>query len=159
MTSIIRKLGFTFICLAFLPAAQAAETIKITQGVPKIEYIDIGTPGASHGDLMAFEAPFETEDGKTGVMSGLITIVSIPTDKDGGFIDRIGHGVIEFGSIDSLVLAGKAMYRSGQAEMNPNAAQVRAITGGTGRFIGARGQITTTRLDAGQYEHLIELVD
>lgn len=159
MTSIIRKFGFTLICLAFLPATQAAETFKITQSVPNIAHIDIGSPGASHGDLMAFEAPFETEDGKTGVMSGLITTVSIPTENDGDFLDRIGHLVIEFGGIDSLVLAGKAMYRSGQAEMSPNMAQVRAITGGTGRFIGARGQITTTRLDAGHYEHLIELVD
>ena len=159
MTPIIRSLGFSFICLALLPAAQAAETFKVTQGIPEIAHVDLGAPGATHGDLMAFEAPFETDDGKSGVMSGLITTVSIPIENSNDFLDRIGHIVMAFGGVDSLIVSGKSMYPSGQSEMDPNAAQVRAVTGGTGRFIGARGQITTTRLDAGHYEHLIELVD
>jgi hypothetical protein len=107
---------------------------------------------------LAFEAGFTTEGGKTGIMSGIITTVSIP-EKEGEFFDRVGNIVLDFGGIDSLVVAGNSVYAVSAGEMVVDAPQVRAITGGTGRFIGARGQITTTRRDAGHYDHKIELVD
>ena len=159
MTLIARSVAAAFLCLALLPIVQAAETFKITQAAPNLSYIDLGTSGTSQGDLLAFEASFKTEDGKPGVMSGLITTVSLPTGTSDPFFDRIGTIVLDFGGIDSLVLTGRSMYGSGSGEMNPNAEQVRAITGGTGRFIGARGQVTTTRRDAGHYEHVIQIVD
>lgn len=36
--------------------------------------------------------------------------------------------------------------------------QIRAVIGGTGDYMGARGQLTTTRNEDGTYEHLIELM-
>lgn len=53
---------------------------------------------------------------------------------------------------------GDALYAVSAGEMVVDASQVRAITGRTGWFIGARGQITTTRRDAGHYDHKIELI-
>ena len=38
-------------------------------------------------------------------------------------------------------------------------AQVRAVIGGTGRFLGARGQVTTIRAEDGHYDHTFELVE
>jgi len=43
--------------------------------------------------------------------------------------------------------------------MAQDAPQLRAVVGGTGRFIGARGQVLTTRRDAGHYEHSFTLLD
>ena len=37
--------------------------------------------------------------------------------------------------------------------------QVRAVVGGTGHYIGARGQMLTTRRGQGHYEHNITLID
>ena len=37
--------------------------------------------------------------------------------------------------------------------------QLRAVVGGTGIYMGARGQLTTVRNEDGTYEHLIELMD
>jgi hypothetical protein len=139
-------------------SAQAEETFHIVQQKPELVHIDLGKDGASHGDILAFEAGFTTEGGKTGIMSGIITTVSIP-EKEGEFFDRVGNIVLDFGGIDSLVVAGNSVYAVSAGEMVVDAPQVRAITGGTGRFIGARGQITTTRRDAGHYDHKIELVD
>ena len=57
------------------------------------------------------------------------------------------------------MIAGTAAYPADQAEMAPDSPHVRAVIGGTGRFIGARGQMVTTRREAGHYEHTFTLVD
>ncbi len=36
---------------------------------------------------------------------------------------------------------------------------VRAVVGGTGRFIGARGEIVSTPIGNGWYEHRVRLVE
>ena len=77
-------------------SARAEETFHIVQQKPELVHIDLGTDGASHGDILAFEAGFTTEEGKTGIMSGIITTVGIPA-KDGEFFDRVGNIVLDFG--------------------------------------------------------------
>lgn len=139
-------------------SAHADTAFHIIQAQPKLVHIDVGTDGASHGDLMAFEATFTTEDGGSGILSGILITVDIP-EGDGVFFDRIGNIALDFGGVDSLVVGGHSTYAAGAGEMAVDLPQVRAIIGGTGRFIGARGQMTTTRRDAGHYDHKIELVD
>lgn len=159
MKVLFRFVSAVCLSLTLASVAHAVQTFSITQGAPAIQHVDIGAPGASHGDLLAFEAPFTTKDGKKGTMSGLITTVSLPTGGGDVFLDRIGTIVLDFGGIDSLVITGKSLYGTGQGEMKDNAPQVRAVTGGTGRFIGARGQMSTTRNASGSYEHVIKLID
>lgn len=158
MKSIFTSAGIACVLALTGASAHAAETFTIVQEKPELVHIDLGEDGASHGDLLAFEAAFATEDGKQGVMSGIITTVDIPA-AEGEFFDRIGNIVLNFGGIDSLVIGGHSVYAVGAGEMVADAPQVRAITGGTGRFIGARGQVTTARRDAGHYDHKVELVD
>jgi hypothetical protein len=43
--------------------------------------------------------------------------------------------------------------------MTSGVPRLRAVIGGTGRFIGARGQMSTLRKDTGHYLHTITLVD
>jgi hypothetical protein len=43
--------------------------------------------------------------------------------------------------------------------MDTGNGQIRAVIGGTGKYIGARGQVTTTRNDDQTYEHRFELLD
>ncbi len=159
MNFFFRYASIACLSLTLTSVAQAVQTFTITQGAPTIEHVDLGKPGASHGDLLAFEAPFPTKDGKKVSLSGRITTVSLPTGTGDEFHDRIGTIILDFGGIDSLVITGKSLYGSGQGEMKDNTPQVRAVTGGTGRFIGARSQISTTRSAAGSYEHVIKLVD
>lgn len=138
---------------------QAAETFSILQDKPNLTNIEMGSDAETHGDVLAFDATFTADDGTKGTMSGLITTVSVP-GKDGDlFFERIAQIVLDFGGIDTLVVGGKSVYQQEKGEINVDAPQVRAIMGGTGRFIGARGQLTTIRRDAGHYEHKIELVD
>ncbi|MBS7538433.1 hypothetical protein [Ancylobacter lacus] len=140
-------------------AAQAGDTFSIIQDRPKITHIDLGEKGPSHGDMMAYEASFTTADGTKGTMDGLVTTVDVPDGAGDTFFDRLADIVLDFGKGDTLVIAGHTVFTVGDGEIVADAPQVRAIVGGTGRFIGKRGQITTTRREAGHYEHKIELVD
>jgi hypothetical protein len=58
----------------------------------------------SIGDILAFEAPFKTKDGKRGRMYGMVTLVSLPTGSSDPFLDRISTIVLDFGRNDSLVV-------------------------------------------------------
>jgi hypothetical protein len=150
--------ALALIGLVAVPAS-ANQTFSILQELPAITHVDIGAPGSSHGDVMAFEAPFTAEDGTTGEMHGVIITVSIPIEGSDPFLDRIAQIVVNFGDTNTLVIAGTASYPTEQAEMAPDSPHIRAVIGGTGRFIGARGQMVTTRRDAGHYEHTFTLVD
>jgi len=148
-------------CVSFtlVAAANAKQTFTITQSKPDIQHVDVGAAGMSIGDVLAFEATFTTQDGKNGRMFGLLTLVSLPTSDKDTLLDRIGTIALDFGNSDSLVVNGQSVYGTYHGEIKDNAPQVRAITGGTGKYIGARGQISTTRLASGAYEHVIQLVD
>lgn len=142
------------------PAALAAEPTEFTvhQKLPALATVDLGYKGKSHGDMLAFVAAVSTEDGQEGTLSGLLITVDLPRDQS-IFEDRIGNLVFKFGDSDSLVVAGAAAYPKDKTEMNANQPQVRAVIGGTGKYLGARGEVTTIRNDDGTYEHAFKLID
>ncbi|MDG2223733.1 MAG: hypothetical protein P8L85_20310 [Rubripirellula sp.] len=163
----IRKLPlatmFAVIVLAHSGVLQAAEvTVKFTihQDEPSLVHVDLGQDGHSHGDLLAFDAPVQATNGDKGKLSGFVLTVDIPEKDHEVFQDRIVSMVFDLGDANTLVISGKSVYpHRGELEMAKNNPQIRAIIGGTGKYIGARGQISTTRDDDGGYTHLVELVD
>ena len=138
---------------------QANEIIEIIQDAPELVQIDLGNDGHSHGDISAFEAAFRTKEGNKGVIEGFITTVDAASLEGGEVHHRLVDIVIDFGATDTLVVGGRSRYRSQAFELTADDPQTRAVVGGTGRFMGARGQITTIRMATGKYSHLIELVD
>ena len=152
-----------FIALASSSALQAADvTTKFTihQDEPSLAHVDIGQKGQSHGDLLVFDAPVQTTSGEKGKLSGFVITVDTPEKEHEVFQDRIVSMVFDFGNANTLVISGKSVYPyHGELEIAKNDAQIRAIVGGTGKYIGARGQISTTRDDDDGYTHVIELVD
>ncbi len=139
--------------------AQADQTIEIVQDRPDIVHVDIGADGGPHGDLLAFEAPFQTSEGEAGIISGMVMTVDLDVGTGGVYHDRVANIVLDFGADDTLVVGGQSRYGAQEAELSADVPQLRAIVGGTGRFIGARGQILTTRKDQGHYQHVITLLD
>ena len=89
----------------------------------------------------------------------MLVTVEIPTRENGFSIDCISQIVIDFGGVDTIVIAGKSVYPYGADEMTIDLPQVRAVVGGTGHYIGARGQMLTTRRGQGHYEHNSTLID
>jgi hypothetical protein len=146
-------------CLASSSASAEKRTLfKIHQDAPALTQVDVGEAGRSHGDMLAFQAGLTAEDGSKGTMSGLLITIDLP-DGDDLFEDRIGQIVFDLGDSNGLVVAGQSIYSPQAAEMNAGQPQLRAVIGGTGRYIGARGQVTTSRNKDGSYEHAFELID
>jgi hypothetical protein len=148
------------ISLSLAGAASTAEhrTFKIRQEAPVLVTVDVGDAGSSHGDILAFEAKLTTDGGGAGTLRGMLTTVDIP-DGDDLFEDRVGQLVFDMGDGGMLIVAGTSVYPDKSVEMAANAPQIRAVIGGTGAYIGARGQVTTVRNADGSYEHSFELVE
>ena len=139
-------------------ASPEPATFVIEQDVPVLSSIAVG-PSASPGDLLAFEARITVGDGREGMLRGLLITVDVPDESGDLLEDRVGQLVFDLGDGDSLVVAGASVYESEADEMTPGAPQVRAVVGGTGRYIGARGEVETIRNPDGTYEHEVTLID
>ena len=141
--------------------AHAGETgvFMVRQEPPVMAHADLAEAGASHGDMLAFQANITTEDGTPGTLNGLLITVDIADGTLDPLEERIGQLVFDFGNGDSVLAAGQSVYPGTEHEMSADAPQRRAVIGGTGIYMGARGQITTTRNTDGSYEHMFELID
>jgi hypothetical protein len=153
------------LALALVPVSAVAglaaerQAFVILQEAPDLNAVDLDVGGPSHGDLLAFEARITHDDGRAGTLRGILITVDLPEPGGDVHEDRIGQLLFDLGEGDSLVVAGGSVYPHQSVEMAPDNAQVRAVIGGTGAFIGARGQVTTIRDADGTYEHRFELLD
>jgi hypothetical protein len=141
--------------------AQATRTFVLTQQPPALHPVDLHIKGASVGDMVLYEASIAGEQGEAGTLTGFLITADVPDTETGDLHqDRLGQLSFDLGNGTSLVVAGEAIYPDADVEMTADAAQLRAVVGGTGDFIGARGQVETTRNDDdGSYRHEFTLLD
>ena len=163
------KSHFNFKYLFFAAAiflsscSKSPEEIVLIQSQPKLTNVDLGQPGASHGDLLIYKGDLKTQDGKpSGKLQGCLITVDIPESNgiaDDADEDRFGTLIFQLNEQDNIVTGGVTNYPKQQAEMQNNLPQVRAITGGTGKYLTARGQLTTVKNTDGTYTHTFEIVN
>lgn len=120
--------------------------------------IDIGEPGQSLGDMRLINNTFAGDDGVSGTASGMLLTVDLPDEADTQ-LDSMGQIVYEFGGGDMIVVAADSEFLPGGDALILDGAQLRAVIGGTGKFIGARGQVTTTFNEDGTWSHTFQLLD
>jgi len=63
---------------------------------------------------------------------------------------------IVFSDADEIVISCANIYPINQRIMQADVPQVRAIIGGTGKYKGISGQVTTTRKSDETYTHVLE---
>ena len=63
----------------------------------------------------------------------------------------------EFGTRNQIVVGGLRAYPLTGTGLITGKHYVRAVLGGTGRFAGAKGTLTSTRLSSGRYDQLFRL--
>lgn len=141
-------------------ADQNTHTFVLNQQPPSLRPIDGGAVGPSTGDILLFEAPLTGEQGESGMLTGFLITADTPDGETGDLdADRLGQLSYDLGNGNTLVAIGHTSYRSENVEMTANLPQLRVVAGGTGSFIGARGQVTTTRISDGTYRHEFTLID
>lgn len=147
--------------------SSSTEEFTLIQAPPQLTTIEMTdgpetSGGASHGDILAFEAPVSRDGEVVGEISGILTTIDLPmqgTVGREGLEERIGSVIFRFSDTDSIVVNGSSVYPAGEDEMAPGTPQIRAILGGTGSYVGVDGEVATVRNEDGTYTHTLTLLN
>src|SRR5438045_3501742 len=140
---------------------QSSENFTVYEDTPKMSLLDLGAPGKSLGDVYHFSAPLHSERGGpvTGEVIGSKTLVKVATDANPNLERRATLLFFTFGGgADQIIAFGAADYSPAAAEFDAGKAVVRPVLGGTGKYLGARGQVTSTRNGDGSYTQAFTLL-
>ena len=94
-----------------------------------------------------------------GRVFGRNSFVALGTPTDPNLAPRITHQIFASNDLRTqIVVEGIADYPLDAPEFAVGQPVIRSIVGGTGLFPGARGELTTTRLETGAYRQDFALV-
>jgi hypothetical protein len=139
----------------------SAETLTIYQDAPKMKLLDLGEPGNSPGDVYHFFAPLHSKPGGPviGEVFGSKTLVKLATDANPNLEQRATLLSFTFNDRqDQIIALGVTDYSPTAGEFDAEKSRARAILGGTGKYIGARGELTSTRNADGTYTQVFTLL-
>ena len=140
---------------------QSTETFTVYEDAPKMSLLDLGAPGNSLGDVYHFSAPLHSERGGpvTGEVIGSKTLVKVATDANPNMERRATLLFFTFADgKDQIIAFGAADYSVSAPEFDAGQPVVRPLLGGTGKYMGARGQVTSTRNADGSYTQVFTLL-
>ena len=140
---------------------QSTENFTVYEDAPKMSLLDLGAPGNSLGDVYHFSAPLHSERGGpvTGEVIGSKTLVKVATDANPNLERRATLLFFTFADRkDQIIAFGVADYTPSAPEFDAGQPAVRAILGGTGKYMGVRGQVISTRNADGSYTQVFTLL-
>lgn len=136
-------------------AAKKTTTLRFQTANIVVTTVDLGPAGKSPGDMYVYDGDVVLNGRTVGKVYGANTSIRI----DGAAETVSGQLTFELGGSDTLVVGGTSQYpaddNSGFIRDKPF---TRVVFGGTGRYAGARGTITTTRISDGGYQQVVKLV-
>ena len=142
-------------------SSSAWQTLTFIQDKSMLTHINLGDSAHGHGDGMAFEAVLRDTAGTVvGEVLGWMVTVDIVDGDSANTVhmtDRIGTMIIKFGNENKIVVPGGSTYDKGEQVMNLGIPQKNAVVGGTGKYKGVRGEVTTTRNENGTYTHILDI--
>lgn len=135
-------------------AERKVQRIVLDQGVPGLKVVE-SADGASN--IVLFVADLTTNSGTSaGKLTGSITTIAGSGNGVAGSA-RQRELVFDLPK-GQLVAIGNSLYPEGATEMDQNKPVTIAIVGGTGRYMGARGEVRTNRNADGTYRHVLTLL-
>lgn len=137
-----------------LQRAPSLPLVVLHPPTPPPVFVDGGPPGSSAGDVRFWNFPGVTLSGDPVQVDWLMSTTA-GAPAAGGEERRISDAVFTFGSgdRDQIVLNGVASYPSGTSTLQLNSVAIRAMTGGTGRYAEAAGQVFSERYADGSWSH------
>jgi hypothetical protein len=126
-----------------------------------LTHVNLGDSAHGHGDGTAFEGVLKDTAGATvgEVLGWLVTVDIVDGDSTNPVYisDRVGTMVFKFDEDNKIVASGGVIYRKGEQQMDIGIAQKRAVVGGTGKYRGIKGEVTTSRNEDGTYKHVLDV--
>lgn len=135
-------------------------SLTVYQDAPTMHPVDIGPAGNTPGDEYVFFAPLRSTPGGAaiGEVYGTKKLAKPPAAESPDVEQRATLLFFTFQDRrDQIVVAGVPDYPPGQGEFSAGVAVVRAVIGGTGKYAGARGELTSTRNPDGTYKQVFDL--
>jgi hypothetical protein len=132
-------------------------TFQVLTVDPHTKTLDFPPLGKSPGDVYVFNATIVAMNGQTviGRLRGTQTSIRI----ENGSETVQGLLTYEFGEGNEIVIGGlSANPVSGRSFLIQKKAFVRPVLGGSGKYFGAVGTVTTTYLGANRYEQAFRVV-
>jgi hypothetical protein len=155
-------LGSTLMVACGLHSTTApTETLTVYEDAPTLKLLDLGPPGNSPGDVYHFFAPLHSTRGGpvTGEVFGSKTLIKMATDANPNLETRATVLFFTFANRqDQIVALGARDYPPTAGEFDAGQSVVRAILGGIGKYMGARGQLASTRNADGSYTQVFTLL-
>jgi len=130
--------------------------LVLIQAVPTIKTWDLNDSFPEAKETV-FGAKLTTPKGKaSGYLTGSIVSEQI---IELGTAGEYRHRRLTFTLPGGQMLAqGNNFYPTGETELTFNESATIAVIGGTGKYIGASGEVTTTRRSNGTYRHVFTLL-
>lgn len=136
------------VAAATLADTARAASLDIVSGVPTFTAVDFGAPGASLGDVNVFESAITP----SGQLLGTQTTIGA------GSRALTVQGALTFDLTDGqIAVAGVSQIDPKPVGLLPGRPYVRAVVGGSGRYAGMRGTVTSTRRSDGSYSQAFSL--
>jgi len=150
---------FAISVLLFTASALANTALTITHGpVPAPTYIDLGEAGDSVGDVRIWRFAGTSSSDEAVMMDWLMTTTG-HADHTTELESRLTLSVVSFDDKgkDTILIQGVGFYPVTGSTLKSDVTLQRAVTGGTGRYAGARGIVTSTHLADGSWQHIFDL--
>ena len=132
--------------------------MKLYNGKPKITIVNLGDSSHGHGDGTAYEGELMDSSGKVvGEYASWYVTVDMDkrdSNKANHFSEKILTIILNFGDDNEIIIQGGAFHSLDNQMIKPGVpGRKRAIVGGTGKYLGIRGEVIPYRLEDGTYVH------
>lgn len=135
-------LGSTLMVACGLHSTTApTEAFTVYEDAPALKLLDLGQAGNSPGDVYHFFATLHSTPGGpvTGEVFGSKTLIKMATDANPNLETRATVLFFTFANHqDQIVALGAFDYPATAGEFEAGQPVVRAVLGGTGKYMGAR---------------------
>ena len=156
----MKKLFFYAISMLFFcGSALANTTLTVTHGpTPAPTILDMGEPGDSVGDVRIWRFSAKSSDNEPVMMDWLMTTTGY-AEHTKELESRITLSVVSFddNGENTIQLQGVGLYPITGSTLKTEAILQRAVIGGTGKYAGASGTVTSTHLTDGSWRHAFNL--
>jgi hypothetical protein len=150
---------FAVSVLFFSGSVLANTTLTVTHGpTPAPTYLDAGEPGDSVGDVRIWRFGGKSSGNEAVIMDWLMTTTG-HAEHTTELESRLTLSVVSFDDKgkDTILLQGVGLYPTTGSTLKADVTLQRAITGGTGKYAGASGVVTSTHLADGSWQHVFDL--
>jgi hypothetical protein len=136
-------------------SGSGVQIVHVVSGRPHVTTLDLGPRGKSPGDVYPFNARILSRNGRRviGRLRGTQTDIKL----EHGAETVQGLLTFDFGTGNQIIVGGLAAYPLTGTGLITGTHYLRAVLGGTGRYAGAKGTLTSTRLSSGRYDQVFRL--